>query len=158
MRINKSTGYAFLAVGYIAQHQNENVILSKTISKEFDIPLEYLLKVMKDLVKADLLKSKRGPRGGFSLARPTEDITMLNIIEAVEGPIGISLDLEGYSQKNTFGMNAEKTYSEVTDKTRNAFDAVKLSDLISTSVYSQTSWDVLRNKIAKAFGAQEENG
>ena len=46
MKISRSTGYALLAVGYIAKHQDQKIILSQTIAKEYDIPLEYLLKIL----------------------------------------------------------------------------------------------------------------
>ena len=65
MKISRSTAYALLAVGYIAQHHDQKIILSQTISKEYNIPLEYLLKILQQLVKANVLHSKRGPRGGF---------------------------------------------------------------------------------------------
>ena len=65
MKISRSTSYALLAVGYIAQHQDKKIILSQSIAKEYDIPLEYLLKILQQMVKANVLRSKRGPRGGF---------------------------------------------------------------------------------------------
>ena len=69
MRVSRSTGYALLAVGYLAQHQDEGIILSQDIAKKYNIPLEYLLKILQQLVRANILRSKRGPRGGFNLAR-----------------------------------------------------------------------------------------
>ena len=69
MRISRSTGYALLAVGYIAKHHQEGIVLSQNIAKEYDMPLEYLLKILQQLVKSNVLRSKRGPRGGFSLAK-----------------------------------------------------------------------------------------
>ncbi len=70
MRVSRSTGYALLAVGYIAKHQGKGVVLSQNVSKEYDIPLEYLLKILQQLVRANVLRSKRGPRGGFSWPSP----------------------------------------------------------------------------------------
>ena len=97
MRVSRSTGYAVLAVCYIAKNQDSGsgVILSQSVSKEYDIPLEYLLKILQQLVRANVLRSKRGPRGGFSLAKPTNKITMLEIIEAVDGPMSGELNLVG---------------------------------------------------------------
>jgi len=46
MRVSRSTGYALLAVGYIAKNQGDGVVLSQDISKQYDIPLEYLLKIL----------------------------------------------------------------------------------------------------------------
>lgn len=130
MRVNRSTGYGLLAVGYIARHKDEPIILSQTISKQYGIPVEYLLKIMQQLVRANILRSKRGPRGGFSLARPISKITMLDIIEAVEGPIDQSLGLTEQAPREKFAKNAEKTYDQVIAQARNGFKKVKVSDLL----------------------------
>jgi len=49
--------------------------LAARVSKEYGIPLEYLMKIMQQLVRANILRSKRGPRGGFSLTRNPKDIS-----------------------------------------------------------------------------------
>ena len=72
MKISRSTGYALIAVGYIAQHYKEGAVLAQRVSEEYDIPLEYLLKILQQLVRASVLRSKRGPRGGFFLALDAE--------------------------------------------------------------------------------------
>ncbi|MHC4293087.1 MAG: RrF2 family transcriptional regulator [Planctomycetota bacterium] len=131
MRISRSTGYALLAAAYIAKHKNEGIILSQTISKEYNIPLEYLLKLLQQLVRANILRSKRGPRGGFSMARPTRRITMLEIIEAVDGPMTGQLDLKEMAPKEKFSTKAEKVYERALAQARGVFDKAKLSDLIS---------------------------
>ena len=50
MKISRSTGYALLAAGYIARHRKEGIILSQTISEKYNIPLEYLLKILQQLL------------------------------------------------------------------------------------------------------------
>ncbi len=130
MRMNRSTGYALLAVGYLAQHKDEKIVLSQSISKEYKIPLEYLLKIMQQMVRANILRSKRGPRGGFSLARPTTKITMLDVIEAVDGPMDNPLDLAEQAPKNKFADKVERAYGQVIAQSRNAFKRIKLSNLV----------------------------
>jgi len=122
MRISRSTGYAILAVGYIAKHHEKNIILSQSISKEYDIPLEYLLKILQQLVRANVLRSKRGPRGGFSLAKPTKKITMLQIIEAVDGPMVSQLDIVEQSRREKFSVRAEQTYKKAIAQSRAVFE------------------------------------
>lgn len=130
MRISRSTGYGLLAVGYIAQHQDKKLIVSQTISKEYKIPLEYLLKIMQELVRADILRSKRGPGGGFSLAKSAAKITMLDVIEAVEGTMERSLGLAEHTRKDRFGAKAERAYEKVIAQARAAFKKVKVSELV----------------------------
>jgi Rrf2 family protein len=130
MKISRSTGYAILAAGYIAKHQKDGIILSQSISKEYTIPLEYLLKILQQLVRANILRSKRGPRGGFVLARPTNRITMLEIIEAVDGPLVSHLNLEEHAKKEKFSKKAERAYAQGVQLARKHYQKVKLADLL----------------------------
>jgi len=130
MKISRSTGYALLAVGYIAKHHEQGIILSHSISKEYNIPLEYLLKIMQQLVRVNVLRSKRGPRGGFSLAKPTKKITMLQIVEAVDGPMTSQLNLAEHAPKEKFSAKAERAYEKALEQARSYFDKVKLADLM----------------------------
>ncbi len=130
MRISRSTGYGLVAVGYIAQHPEKDVILSQTISKEYNIPLEYLLKILQQLVKANVLRSKRGPRGGFSLAKPVKKITMIQVIEAVDGPMVSQLNLAEQTKREKFSLRIEQTYAKAIAQARTVFEKAKLSDLL----------------------------
>lgn len=130
MRISRSTGYALLGVGYIAKHKDQKIILSQSIAKEYDIPLEYLLKILQQLVRANVLRSKRGPRGGFSLARPAKKITMLEIVEAVDGPMVSQLNLVEQAPKEKFSVRAEQVYEKAIAQARSVFEKAKLSTLL----------------------------
>jgi len=130
MRVSRSTGYALLAVGYIAQHQEQKIVLSQNISKEYDIPLEYLLKILQQLVRANVLRSKRGPHGGFSMARPAKKISMLQIIEAVDGPMLSQMNLAEHTHRARFSVRAEKAYEKAIAQARAVFAKTKLSNLI----------------------------
>jgi Rrf2 family protein len=130
MKISRSTGYALLAAGYIAQHQDEKIILSQDISKKYDIPLEYLLKILQQLVRANVLRSKRGPRGGFSLAKSAKKITMLQIIEAVDGPMTGQLNLAEQMRGARFGARADRVYEKAIVQAKAVFAKTKLSDLV----------------------------
>ncbi len=130
MKISRSTGYALLAVGYIAQHQKEGIILSQSVSKKYNIPLEYLLKILQQLVRANVLRSKRGPRGGFSLAKPAKKITLLQIVEAVEGPMISHLNLAEQARGERFAARAERTYEKAIAQARTVFEKAKVADLL----------------------------
>lgn len=130
MRISRSTGYALLAVGYIAKHEKDGIILSQTISKAYDIPLEYLLKILQQMVRANVLRSKRGPRGGFTLSRTAKKITMLQVIEAVDGPMINQLHLSEQAPKVKFSGKAEQVYDKAIAQAKGVFDRAKIADLI----------------------------
>jgi Rrf2 family protein len=130
MRISRSTGYALLAVGYIAKNIDKKIILSQTISKEYDIPLEYLLKILQQLVRANVLRSKRGPRGGFSMSQKPTKISMLQIIEAVDGPLAGHYTLFEPPARGKYINKVEKIYSQAINQAKGVFQKTKLSELI----------------------------
>ena len=130
MKISRSTGYALVAVGYIAQNYKDGAVLAARVSKEYGIPLEYLLKILQQLVRANVLRSKRGPRGGFFLARPAEDITLLEVIEAVDGPLVSHLHLAEQTNNAPFSIKMEAICRQSTAKVRDIFAEAKLADVI----------------------------
>ena len=130
MKLSRSTGYAVLAVGYIAQRRGQSIVLSQDIAEAYDIPLEYLLKILQQLVRADILRSKRGPRGGFSLAKPTTKITLLEILEAVDGPMTGRLHLAQQAKGQRFSAAADKVYQKAVAQARAVFAKAKVSALL----------------------------
>ena len=130
MKINASTTYGLLAVGYIAQNQDKGVVMNQTIAKQYNTNPESLKKIMQRLVMANVLQSKRGPHGGSSLARSPKKITMLEIIEAMQGPFTSDLVLSEHAPREKFASKAQKTSDKAFTRARNALKAVKLSDLI----------------------------
>jgi len=131
MKISRSTGYALIAVGYIAQHYKEGAVLAQRVSKEYDIPLEYLLKILQQLVRASVLRSKRGPRGGFFLATDAQNITLLQIIEAVDGPMVTHLHLSEQTNSERFAVRMEEVCQKASYQAKSIFENAKLSDMIA---------------------------
>jgi len=130
MKISRSTGYALVAVGYIVENCQDGPVLTIRISKEYGIPHDYLVKIMQQLVRANVLKSKRGPRGGFSLARNPKDISMLQVIEATEGSIMKHLFLAEQTHSAGFGIKMDSVWKEASEKLRDIYGKAKLSDML----------------------------
>src|SRR3954470_752589 len=88
MKLTRASSYALHAVAYMAtQKQQEKPVASHNIAQARNIPERFLLKVLKPLVTARVLLSIKGPNGGYRLAKPAADISMADIVEAVDGPI-----------------------------------------------------------------------
>src|SRR5688572_14723662 len=87
MKLTRASSYALYAVAYMAQQKTTEPVASHNIAKARGIPDRFLLKVLKPLVGARVLKSVKGPNGGYELARPASDITLLEIIETIDAPI-----------------------------------------------------------------------
>src|SRR5215472_13215628 len=87
MRLTRASSYALHAIVYLAAKKQNEPMPSHLVAQARGIPERFLLKVLKPLVSARVLLSVKGPNGGYRLARPANDITMLDILEAVDGPI-----------------------------------------------------------------------
>src|SRR5215467_402387 len=87
MRLSRTATYALHAVAYMAGQKHDRPVASHNIAQARGIPERFLLKVLKPLVSARVLHSIKGPNGGYRLAKPASEITMLEILQAVDGPI-----------------------------------------------------------------------
>jgi len=79
--------YGVIASYYIYTHQQNEAVKSVTIAQNMDLPQNYLEQILLILKNANILKSIRGAKGGYVLARDAKDITVLEIIEALDGSI-----------------------------------------------------------------------
>jgi len=88
----RKTDYALVGLASLseAEQSGRAAVSARQIAEEFDLPLPLLMNVMKDLNRAGLVESKRGPSGGYILARPAADITIADVIEAIEGPVALT--------------------------------------------------------------------
>ena len=129
MKTSRSTDYALIAAVHVAKNYKEGMVLSTQISKEYKIPLEYLLKILQQLVRANVLRSKRGPNGGFVLAREAKKISLLQIIEAVDGPMVSHMRLSEHTNKK-FSKNIEATCDKAIGMARNVYAKTSLADVM----------------------------
>lgn len=87
MQITRQADYAVRAVMYLAQLGPEQRAATSQIAQEQQIPPSFLAKIVSQLSVAGLLQTSRGARGGVSLARTPEEISLLEVVEAIDGPI-----------------------------------------------------------------------
>jgi Rrf2 family protein len=90
MQITRQADYAVRAVLHLAQIKNGDRTATSTIAKQQHIPPSFLAKIISQLSITGLLHTSRGARGGVRLAREPQDITLLEVIEAIDGPIQLN--------------------------------------------------------------------
>lgn len=90
MRLTRGSDYGLRGMLYMARQPVGQVCLVSQVADAENLPESYLAKIFQDLARNKLLMSHRGAKGGFSLINNPQDISLLQIIEAVEGPIGIA--------------------------------------------------------------------
>ncbi len=130
MKLTRSTNYGIIAVCYIAQaDEGAN---SQEIAGKYGIPLEYLLKILQDLVRANILTSKRGPGGGFKLAKSPSQINLLQVIEALQGTISEELQLDHTSAagKDKVVNKTQREFKKVIKQTKASLKKIKVSNLL----------------------------
>jgi Rrf2 family protein len=94
LRISRKIDYAIRAMIHLASIPEGTVVPFREIGKQMSVPEDFLAKILKTLVDQGIVRSTRGPHGGYRLARPAESISVLEIIEAAEGPIAVNVCLD----------------------------------------------------------------
>jgi Rrf2 family protein len=93
-----------MAVRHLALRSGPSSASAREIAEQYDIPIELMAKVLQRLVRAGLLISTQGTRGGYTLSRPSEAISVADVIQAIDGPFTVTAcssennDCEQYSK------------------------------------------------------------
>jgi Rrf2 family protein len=90
MQITRQADYAVRAVLHLSKLGNNQRAATSTVAEEQHIPPSFLAKIISQLSIAGLLHTSRGARGGVTLARDPKEITLLEVIEAIDGPIQLN--------------------------------------------------------------------
>ncbi len=90
MQIPRRVDYGLRAVIYLSVQDPERCCSITEIAKQQGVPKKFLEKIIQDLIRGGLIKSKRGACGGYTLARSPEEISFYEVIEALEGPIAVN--------------------------------------------------------------------
>lgn len=130
LQLTRDGEYAVRAVLYLAAHE-DRVSLIHEISEAQDVPKSYLSKIMQSLTRAGIVKSRRGAKGGFFLARPAVSITLRETIEAVEGPIHLNVCLirKGECPKDE-GCPVHPVWREAQKKLFEVLEGKTMQDLV----------------------------
>jgi len=92
MQVSRKVDYALRAVIHLASDEHRDRACSVAeIAERERIPRQFLEKIVRDLIRRGLVRSRRGPHGGYVLARQAEEVTFKDVIEAVEGPISLNV-------------------------------------------------------------------
>lgn len=130
LRISRKIDYAIRAMIHLASIPPGTVVPFREIGRQMDVPEDFLAKIMKTLVDQGVVRSTRGPRGGYKLARPAETINVLEIIEAAEGPVAVNvcLDDDDACSRQSF-CTMTSIWREGQERMLDVFRGTKLSSL-----------------------------
>jgi len=129
MKITNTCSYAISAVSHIAAQPAGSLVSNASICKAANLPTRYVTQLLRISVNEQILLSVRGVAGGYRLARPTSKITLLEIVEAMDGPIGgiEPIAIEGMAPASV--GTVATTLSKVAADARKRLAAITLADL-----------------------------
>ena len=87
MQITRQADYALRAMVYLSSLKTDQKAATSLIAEKQEIPPSFLAKIVSQLSIAGLINTARGARGGVSLARPADEISVLDVVEAIDGPV-----------------------------------------------------------------------
>jgi Rrf2 family protein len=91
LQISRKIEYGLRAMIFLASLEPGALVPLQEIARRMDVPQDFLAKILKTLVAKKWVRSMRGARGGYSLARPAREVSFLDVIEAVEGPVIVNV-------------------------------------------------------------------
>ena len=93
MKLTKTSAYAALATAFLASHPGKSVVQARQVAEHLSIPIDSALKILQTLARHQLIESQLGRSGGYRLAKDAKQITLLHIVEAIDGPIVAEMPL-----------------------------------------------------------------
>ncbi len=138
MQITRSGEYGLRGLVFLASQPPDKMTLVSEISREQNIPGTFLAKIFQRLTKVGVLRSIRGAKGGFTLGKPPDEITLREIIEALEGPIALNRCLlkkgECGEEKN---CPLHPFWEEVQQRFLDILENTTMEDLLNRRVRNQ---------------------
>ena len=128
MRITNEADYALRIMAAIAS--GESSIDAKTISEQSNIPYRFTLKILRKIVSAGYLRSRRGVNGGYELAVPASEITLKDIIEVIDGNIAINRCIGNDQCPNSPVCKVREHMANVSEMIAEELNKVTFSDLV----------------------------
>ncbi len=129
MKLSRTVAYALQATLQLAQSKTDVPVPCNQLAANGNMPERFLLQILRNLVAHGILESTRGVEGGYTLERTPDDISLLEVIEAIDGPLVSALPLnEGLP--TGCKRKLERALKEVTELARQELEEIKLAHLL----------------------------
>lgn len=133
MIITRATEYAIRALLHLSKQPRGQIVLKKEICTAQDITPAFLTKILQPLIKEGIVGSQRGVGGGFYLIKPPEEITLLDVVKAEEGPLYLNhcIAQEGICDKDVF-CPIHGAWKEIRSELMQTLAKYTFADLVAT--------------------------
>ena len=129
MKLSQSVAYAVQATLLLAEAETDSPISCSRLAADGGMPERFLLQILRDLAKQGILQSARGGGGGFMLNRDPAEVSLLNLIEAIDGPLLAGLPVRGGFPEQAW-VRLREALNRINSDARRHLDALKLTDLM----------------------------
>jgi len=130
MGLTRKGEYAIRGMVYLARQEPGKLILINEIAETVNVPQSFLAKIFQNLTRLGMVRSSRGAGGGFALARPAAEISLRELVEAVEGPICPNRCVIGAGIcARSASCTVHPVWRRVQDQVRQILDGVNLAEL-----------------------------
>jgi Rrf2 family protein len=140
MIFSNASEYAIRGLSELAGRDSDGPILLDDLIVGTGLPRDFLAKIFQKLVHAGILRSHKGRGGGFALARPQHQITLLQIVQAVDGPQKLDACVVGLEKCNdSMPCSQHDLYKPIRQRLKDYLTTTTLADMAS-SLRSKQSW------------------
>lgn len=129
MKLSRTVAYAVQAILQLAQEDSKTPVPCSYLAAQGHMPERFLLQILRSLVTHGILQSTRGVDGGYNLERSPQEISLLEVIEAIDGPLKSSLPLNDGLPEET-AARLRDVLNRVTERARRDLQEIKLVHLL----------------------------
>ena len=130
LRLSREADYGLIALMYMANRPAERLAYRREIAEAHGIPTEFLAKVLQKLARGGLIRSYRGTQGGYALARTPAEITLADVVEAVEGPVAlVECQCASYECEQELSCTVKHALTGVQREIRRVLGCISLVDI-----------------------------
>ncbi len=130
MKLSRTVTYAIQATLQLAEAASDHPVPCSQLAADGSMPERFLLQILRHLVTHGVLHSTRGVEGGYMLERKPSEISLLDVIEAIEGPLTSNLPSSEGPMAAVFEGKLRDTLESINEHARRQLGAIKLTDLM----------------------------
>lgn len=135
MKLTKTSAHAVLAMAYLSTQSNNGLVQARQVADQLGIPTDSALKILQTLVRQGLIQSQLGRAGGYQLHRSAHDVTVLEVVEAMDGPIHAHMPINHAQEDLTCSLRKLRVvYEELADQIRRQLSRATVAELVRQDV------------------------
>ncbi len=130
MKLTKTSTQAALAMTFLASQSGKGLVQARQVAEHLGIPTDSALKVLQTLTRQGLIQSQLGRSGGYQFVGDADTVTLLDIVEAIDGPISTQVPIEAARQRLVSSVEQlRRVYSYATERVRAELGLATLASL-----------------------------